>query len=292
MRQYKGAVFFVDMLGIGALTQKKVPLTDMDYKAWGISSASKKNEQVFCAKLLMKFRACLAEVKGRRRKVHVAQLSDCAFVWSNDVAAVVQSAQGLMWLLARAGLLCRGGISYGDIVEPDKVAKSMGHFVLGAAATNAVDLEKKGKGFRIFADQALVRKSEARRVYPVAFSHLKNPLDGSVVNEFQWYLQDDPASKNADVKTNVRDLLELISLLRYSPLFNWNASGLGMQQLDCSIESTSAAAVLIGQGIGYRFATQHMLNVLNDRTSSNQRRFLKMWLAELEDGFQAKKSNG
>jgi hypothetical protein len=289
VKQYKGAVFFVDMLGINALTQKKVSLTDMDYKARGILKTLGKNEQVFCAKLLMKFRACLGEAKRHHQRVKVAQLSDCAFVWSKDVSAVVQAAQDLMWSFARSGLLCRGGISYGEIVEPDKVATSLGHFVLGAAATDAVDHEKKGKGFRVFANEEIVKRATVKDIDLRAFGQLKNPLDGSVVQEFRWYFQGTPASRDVDVKTKIKSVLEVTSLLRHSALFNWNASsGLGLQQLNCSIDSLASAVVLLAEGTHYRFATQKMINVVEDRTEKSQKAFLKLWLSELEDAFKSR----
>ena len=81
MRQYQGAVFFVDILGIGALTRGRVTLLPEDYEAHGIKSSKNRNEHYFSAKLLIKFRKVLNNLK-KNKDIKVAQLSDCAFIWS------------------------------------------------------------------------------------------------------------------------------------------------------------------------------------------------------------------
>jgi hypothetical protein len=79
MRQYQGAVFFVDILGIGALTRGRVTLLTEDYEAHGIKSSKNKNTHFFSAKLLIKFRKILNNLKNNK-DIQVAQLSDCAFI--------------------------------------------------------------------------------------------------------------------------------------------------------------------------------------------------------------------
>lgn len=294
MQQYKGAVFFIDLLGTGALTQKKVKLTAQDYEAWSLKSEANANEHLFCATLLVKFRTCLAEVHERHPAVKVAQLSDCAFIWSKDVTEVLETAQEMMWAFVRAGLFCRGGIAYGEIIEPEKVRKTLGQFVLGEAVSRAVGLEGAGKGCRVFSDDSLPShifgKSHKSGFDPQTFDYLKNPLDGSVVDEFKWYIQGTPGKADVSDKEKVCGLLELISLLRYSPLFSWNAStSAGRIQLACSIESISSATAAITKHQDYVFNSEYMINGFGTRTKSHQEKILSLWLREIEELFTVRK---
>lgn len=145
MNQYQGAVFFVDMLGIGALTQNQVTLGEDDFKAWGMSPSISPSANLFCGQLLTTFRSCLAAVRTSHKHIKIAQLSDCAYIWSENVLAALDAARAFMWESVNAGLLSRGGISYGEIVEPDKINRAIGHFILGGAVTRAVGLEKREK---------------------------------------------------------------------------------------------------------------------------------------------------
>lgn len=52
------------------------------------------------------------------------------------------------------GILCRGGLAYGEILESDD-SNQMGHFILGDAVTRAVELEGKAKGCRVLIDDEL-----------------------------------------------------------------------------------------------------------------------------------------
>ena len=82
MRVYKGAVLFIDVLGISALTKaKKDTVTKEDFAAFGQTKRVSLRNQVFCAVLLTRLRRNLRS--GTRRKLRIAQLSDCAFIWSD-----------------------------------------------------------------------------------------------------------------------------------------------------------------------------------------------------------------
>src|SRR5688572_16342048 len=136
MRQYKGAVCFLDLLGVGALTQKRIKLRDSDYEAH--SSTGKlgiRSEQGFCANLLIKFRKVLLDVASVDRDVQVAQLSDSAFIWSRKPLELLGAVAQCMRAAVKQGLLCRGGIAFGDIIEPDSVNSRIGAFIAGEAAT-------------------------------------------------------------------------------------------------------------------------------------------------------------
>ncbi|HDT3627413.1 TPA: hypothetical protein QHP12_003530, partial [Morganella morganii subsp. morganii] len=118
--------------------------------------------------------------------VKVAQLSDCAFIWSDDIDLVVNVARELMWDLTLNGILCRGGLANGQIVEPDKINTKLGMFICGGAVTDAVRLEGAGKGARVFIKTDLV--SELEKIPSYAFTPRKSLIDFSTLDEFKWYL--------------------------------------------------------------------------------------------------------
>lgn len=187
MKQYDGAVLFIDMLGIGALTRGKIPLAEAEFAPWGVVAAKAGRHHILGAKLLMQFRRSLLRTKKAWDAVKVVQLSDCAFLWSSDPVAVINAAREVMWHATRAGLLCRAGLAYGPIVEPDKVKRSLGQFILGDAVTRAVGLEGSGTGDRVFCDREVVHEVLKRcRFRHAPFAPLRTPLDGSVVDEFRW----------------------------------------------------------------------------------------------------------
>lgn len=284
MKQYKGAVFFVDLLGIGALTQKKIKLTEIDYAAFGLK-INQQSEQFFCAKLLIKFRSVLAKIKKENTKVNIAQLSDCAFVWSEDVASVMDAARKIMYLAIRSGILLRGGLVYGDIVEPNKINHGIGHFILGEASTKAVKLESAGKGCRIFSDSELPSEL-ANSFSQYLFVPMKSPLDGVIVDEFKWYLPEDYANlkskSNKQKREIMHDLLELISLLKFSENFNWNASTHeGALQLSLGIESISSITKEIVNCEDYFFSSEFLVNTLKNRPVGRYKKILKQYIDEV-----------
>lgn len=246
MKQYTGAVLFVDMLGIGALTQRKIKLSDEEYAPWKVDSASKEPHQLLAARLLLQFRRSLTHTKKACALVQVAQLSDCAFLWSSDPAAVVEATRELMWNTTRAGLLCRAGLAFGQIVEPDRVNRNLGQFILGDAVTKAVELESSGKGVRVFCNNEIARKILASYQFENnPFAPLRNPLDGTVVEEFRWYMLHQPITPNGENQADndrkaAIGLIELLTILKYSPRLNWNAcSQPGLLQIACSVEAVS-----------------------------------------------------
>jgi hypothetical protein len=294
MKQYKGAVFFVDMLGIGALTRKSVELCALDFETWGISKESSFNEHVLCAKLLMKFRSCLTKIKNKHKGVKVAQLSDCAFIWSEDHVAVALAAQDMMWASVGSGLLCRGGIAYGDIVEPNRVAESLGLFVLGEAATKAVEFEGRGKGCRVYTDDIFAHQlslTSSATSFPIGtVSELRNPLTGEVIDEFRWYLRNTPGQNPMTLKSRHKGLLRLISMLLGSPHFTWNASSsFGQVHLACSIESLSAATRVFYPKSDVVFSADHVMHGGNTRSIRQQQRMLKSWWLQAAHLYQARK---
>jgi len=293
MNQYQGAVFFVDMLGVGALTQNQVTLGEADFKAWGMSPSISPSANLFCGQLLTTFRACLAAVKTSHKHVKIAQLSDCAYIWSENVPAVLDAARAFMWMSVNAGLLSRGGISYGEIVEPDKINRAIGHFILGGSVTRAVGLEKAGKGCRIFIDDLIhcqIQKSDAVRFKDGAFRSLKNPLDGTIVREFCWYATGGNVTDwSSQPHVAATKLITILTKLQFSPRFNWNqANQHGRVQLACSIDSISAATpAFIGNGNYMLKGEEYLLQLEanHDRFASDFQQVLRARLADIERFF-------
>lgn len=83
LKNLKGFVFYVDMLGFTALTQDKIQLTKDDFNIWQVSKYFQTlGNQEFAANILILFRKILTDCQNKYPKVNSTQLSDCAFVWS------------------------------------------------------------------------------------------------------------------------------------------------------------------------------------------------------------------
>ena len=258
MREYEGAVLFVDLLGVGELTSgESITITSADYSAIRAPKRNRVSNQTYCALLLSIFRRNLRSVRQRRLKI--AQLSDCAFIWSKDPNLVLTAARRLMWRNLKSGLLCRAGLSYGQIVEPVKVDKQIGQFVCGDAVTRSANLERQGKGARIFVDTEL--PGLVGLDYPVdAFSDLRNASDYRKIDEFKWFTyqvapSDFPSPTGAVAAIN--DIIGLIALLWHSPRYRWNASVIaGRLQMGSTIERLSEEIAELAQ--------VHSLNLVGD----------------------------
>lgn len=228
-----GAVFFVDILGFGALTKKKIKLEDIDYEAWNKTDEEKSN-QFFAMNILKTFRSSLTLIHKKYSNVKVAQLSDCAFIWSENIIEVVLFANNLMASCIENGILCRGGLAYGEILESDD-SNQMGHFILGDAVTRAVELEGKAKGCRVLIDDELPSalykfdKNFSNQIMQL-FSPFHNLLDYSIYDEFKWYLVPYMSKKTNLIHLKdiekidlIKARLKLASLLRCSDKFHWNS---------------------------------------------------------------------
>ena len=239
MRIYKGAVLFVDLLGSGALTKaKEDTVTKEDFAAFGRTNQTSLRNQVFFAILLTQFRKNLRW--KAEPKVRVAQLSDCAFIWSEDHNRVVEFARSLFWKSLRSGLLCRGGMTHGEIVEPKKIGKSIGDFVCGEAVTRSVELERTGKGSRIFIDRhigGLVYSNTP----PNVFEPTSSAIDFKTIDEYLWFAL--PAKGNVLYDTPAEHIMDIIDAslrLRFAPHFRWNAvSDEGRLHVGATIERMS-----------------------------------------------------
>ncbi|ECG8591913.1 hypothetical protein FNI11_19585 [Salmonella enterica subsp. salamae] len=285
MKIYQGAVLYIDILGISALTKNEINITDTDFSVHNFTTKSRKTEQVFCAKLLMKFRRILKEVLNS--DIHVAQLSDCAFIWSKKTDVVLEAARKIMWSTIKEGILCRGGISYGEIVEPDKTNKKLGQFVCGKAVTNSAKLEHTGKGTRIFLDDSIPRNCSCI-VQENAFCVQKNPTDCTSINEFRWWLFPENIStlsheNISDRKRRLCSLMDLISSLRHSPLFRWNSETIfGRQQIASTIDRISHDANELQSVHDYKFEYDSIINNLNIRDEKSYNSLRDIYFGEIQ----------
>ncbi|WP_299507196.1 hypothetical protein [uncultured Roseobacter sp.] len=241
MKEYDGAVLFVDILGISALTTSSVSIVEeCDFKA--LSSRSKKfgGNQLFCARLLSKFRKNLSQCETKGLKI--AQFSDCAFLWSKNESVVVDAAKKLFERNTEIGVFARGGMTFGQIIEPEKTNKSLGQFICGNAVTRAAQLESSGKGARIFIDREIGGR-QIHGMSPKAFEGLANPSDYRMVDEFLWFSSPSSLEIRAEKLERLKNLISLLIRFQHAPAFRWNAASKpGLIHLGATVERLVAAS--------------------------------------------------
>lgn len=249
LTDYEGAVVFIDLLGFGALTNGKIPLNEKAIEPWLTGSGHKYNHHYLAAHLLVELRALLQELNQNFSDIKVAQLSDCFFAWSKKTDQVIKFTHAFMHRAIETGILCRGGMAYGQIIETNR-NHSLGRLILGDAVTRAVGLEKLAKGARLLTEPDLVtalnhqNKKMARQMIDF-FQPVENPLDFQVYDEFKWYLVDDltklpdygPLLCTINQRLEfTQNRLKLDTLLIHSPRFAWNA---GNAQGNVHLRATS-----------------------------------------------------
>ncbi|SNR45697.1 hypothetical protein [Puniceibacterium sediminis] len=241
MIEYDGAVLFVDILGISALTTSEKPLVSAhDFKALAPKCRKVDGNQLFCARLLSQFRKNLHECNIEGLKI--AQLSDCAFLWSRSESLVVQAAHRIFFENTRTGILARGGMTFGQIIEPKKTRRSLGHFICGNAVTRAAQLEGAGKGARVFIDREIGGRPIVG-VSPRAFEGMPNPSDYRMIDEFIWFSCPKEFSDHSEKMSRLKELVRLLVSFKSSPKFRWNAaSSHGRIHLGATIERLCKAA--------------------------------------------------
>lgn len=257
LNKYNGAVFFVDILGMGALTNNQIELKTEDYSPWLDQHQIEHNHQYLAAAVLAQFRGLLTDLDEKFANITVSQLSDCAFIWSERISDVVLFASQFMTNAIKAGLLCRGGLTYGEIIETNQNHK-LGRFIVGKAVTKAVNLEKIAKGARILIDEDFpMRLADEHdnfflRIAPL-FKEFINPLDFSIYDEFKWYLcagltYDQEDLRNLSYKKRVsltKERLKLASQIRWATKFSWNArSKEGLVQLRATMNFMTESKLL------------------------------------------------
>lgn len=273
MRSYNGAVFYVDILGFSALTKGLVSdITPDDYAAWGVTQNLESHPFSFlAATIIVEFRDVLHQLKIRYPRVNIAQLSDGAFIWSEDVKLLIQSIHFVMWtMIQQKGILCRGGVAYGEIVEVDNVDHNLGAFIVGDAVTKAVKNEGRLKGPRVTMEDSypdVLWNKLGRSSINVQFAHdifhpNRSEIDLSVVDEYRWYLCEDSLlseTRILSLKEKIeltKKRLHLANTLRFHPRMGWNSRGEeGLVHLRAGVKSLSANRIL---GILHYFETDNV----------------------------------
>ena len=208
------------------------------------------------------------------------QLSDCAFVWSENMKDVILSCHTIMWDCLQNGILCRGGIAYGDIIEDNNT--NLGQMLLGNAVSKAVKLEQAGaKGCRVLMDQEVPAflhdydSSFLSKIYQL-FQPFENPLDYQIYDEFKWYYSQSLKDLNTTIgiiQATVERLC-LAAKLQYHPRFNWNVrSQEGNIHVKSSMRFTSANEQNVFN-IEHTFDWKEMVD-LKTRTATNYNRIAK-----------------
>jgi hypothetical protein len=269
MRSYQGVVLFVDMLGFSALTRGKLKLTAAELHPWNVDPDGDFPNQILATKIIIAFRQVLAKTKKKYGKIKVAQLSDCAFLWSPDAALVAKAGKFLLRQAASIGLLCRGGLAYGDIHEPDKLNHSLGAFVVGDAVTRAATSESVGKGTRVFTDSETAQHFSTNCPQE-EFKELENPLTGEIVDEWQWYALPRAVldGKRSTLEAALLNLATWHATLRYSPKLAWSATtSEGYRQISCSIAAISDHMnKLSGGRPDFKFTVEGLMQSSMDRS--------------------------
>lgn len=280
LQNYKGAVFFVDILGISALTNNKIELDDEDYIPWLNNDVDKFSNQFLGASILAEFRSLLLKLRKGNTSLKITQLSDCAFIWSERIADVVVFCSKFMHRAVEKGILCRGGLAFGEIIETNQTHK-LGRFILGDAVTQAAKLESRSKGCRVLINRELPQelweqnKEVSNKIFPL-FQPFTNPLDFQIYDEFKWYLTPKLDYKNIvdlnviDFNTKVKftkNRLMLANRLRCSPKFSWNSKNLlGKAQLIASINFLSQNYVM---DVLHNFGWEDVIEKRNEQVVEN-----------------------
>jgi hypothetical protein len=268
INKINGAVLFIDILGIGALTQNQIALKKKDFAPWLDYYGLEYNNQHLAAAILSEFREELDKLQKEFLDVKFAQLSDCAFIWSENVSNVVMITSRLMNACLNKGILCRGGMSYGEIIETTQNL-SLGKFIVGDAVSKAVKLEPLFKGARILVDPGFPLNfwsydNTFRQKLDQLFVPFINPLDYETYDEFKWYLVQDLTGQIEDLAfmsvperiTLTKNRLKLANKVRYSPRYNWNSSNShGKVQLKATVNFLAENNLL---GIHHNFEWQNI----------------------------------
>ena len=306
-RKKEAAVFFVDILGINALTRGSIDIDklkeEINLNIYSLEFDDNNDtitHQNIAAWILEEFRIILCEI-SKKYNVKISQLSDCAFIWSEESGDLLLASSEFMWRVITSGILCRGGLSYGEVIEPYIDNREIGNFLVGDAVTLSVQHEKSGKGCRIFTDSNAIatfwknfpykktNPNKAHEIYNAIFQPMVNPVDYSILDEFKWYLFFDLEQElrsNCDISHPRHALYMggLVSLLRFSPFFAWNTlTKEGLVHLAASIEAISSNIEYHTGNSDMKLSAEDIILWLPQQRKSNQRiiNFLRSYCVDI-----------
>ena len=212
-------------------------------------------------------------------------------------------------MIGEKGVLCRGGLSYGNIVEIDDVDYELGAFIVGNPATNAVKNEGRLKGPRVTMDLTITDKiqesfrkdSLVMQLSHDLFHNIESMIDMNQVDEYRWYLFDDDIITSSsigiiDLNTRIqltKQRLKLANVLQFHPRMRWNTlSEDGRIQLKAGIKSLTKNKLLdifhyFKRNDIYNVSrTKKHLSLFNLRVDKNKyftKKQYNEWSAGLED---------
>lgn len=275
MKTYNAAVFFVDILGFTSLTKGQVKgITQIDYEAWGVDGNVEHPYSLLAATILVEFRNVLLKLKNQVSDLRIAQLSDCAFIWSEDVTELLKGVHWLMWAMVKdKGILCRGGMAYGEVVTVENENNELGAFIVGDAVSKAAKNEGRLKGPRITIDDDFPYAvwNHSRNAHCLEyiscdlFHPIQSEINMDVVDEYRWYLCDyefiNTSTYPPDYFQRVeltKKRLTLANVLRYHPRMGWNSRGIdGLVHLQAGTQAISKNKLL---NVLHLFETQMVMD--------------------------------
>ena len=268
------AVAYLDIIGFGALTNKSITVKEHPH----ISLATKKPNLELSIFLVKKYRKIVQQV-SRKYRLGYSLLSDSAFLWTEKADDMLYALSDLMWRFLSVGILCRGGVSYGESVCENKASQSS-KFLVGDAVTRAVALESRGKGARIFMDTDFPHKiSNCCSSSESVFSPLTLCTDFSVIDEFKWYQFVGKKGVNCSkgcaecARSLVTKLTHAVVRLRWSPLFAWNSmSPQGLVQLGATVHVLSETLDHYLQGESVRISSDYFQGINHEGSVDKKRR--------------------
>lgn len=188
-KSFKGFVCYIDLLGFSSLTNENSQLSNDEIK-----------------RKLAVFHFIIK--KQISRKIYYSVISDSVFIYSTVSSKVfLTSLANIFRKCLERGILLRAGLDYGDYsVLRTKLFKNN---IFGKAVTNAVALEKKGKGCRIFIDANFpscckdVTSSQKN-----IFNQYKNYQDYSYIDVFEWaYINENYIYKSNEKDSQKKQIL-------------------------------------------------------------------------------------
>lgn len=284
MKSYNGAVLFLDMLGVSALTLGKFEIKKDDYAPWGIEEEFLGNKSLSYV-IYKDFQTLIVDT-AKKYNVQIYLLSDNAFVWSVNSISVIKFSAEFMQKALNIGLLCRGGLSYGEIIEE---INGVNQILLGDAVTNAVKLEGKSKGSRILIDFNIpmnvydVDNDFANKFNNHIFAPLENPINYEIYDEYKWYvfpynmLNSKISSivlMDGDKIEATKERMKLLNRLVLSPKFRWNCiTQEGLVHIKASIRFVGQNDIL----------QVHVHRILNEHVNKRDQSLLSDWDIQMSD---------
>ena len=166
-----------------------------------------------------------------------------------------------MWFMVEEkAILCRGGLSYGEVVTVEDADNELGAFIVGDAVSRAAKNESRLKGPRITMDEEFPQaiwdcKDRAEHINWISsdlFHCIESEINMEIVDEYRWYLCEADYIKNQQhspsyeqLKDMTKRRLKIANVLKYHSKMGWNTRGKeGMTHLEAGIQAISKNLLL------------------------------------------------